>query len=659
MTATWADASAAWSDSVEAWAYPGVTDLNVTFEWSPSTDPGDSPVWVDFTSSVRSGRISRGRQSEFDRTSAGRLSLEVDNRDRGFDPWVTATARPNKRVRVSVGTTPDVQVVFDGWIDGFPQLYDPPNDATVSLDATDGFKLLSRFELDAIYGSVVAADAPHGWWRLADDLPRATVLTDSSGNGNDGTWKGTPTNTGSLITDGPGAVKLDGSGDNTDGSADGAVVTGANLSAAPLSIEAWVKTGKFGTNLSFICGQTHVVSNTFLTDFGLGMSNSTGRAQMLVFMGGSSATLNGTTDLRDTGVHHLAATIDSSRNCRLYVDGALQAGPTVVGSSTVIDASGSFRIGKTPVGADPGAGSSYKSFNGEICEVAVYDRALSAAEVLEHYTAGAAPWANDTTGVRVGRVLTLAGWRSGERDIETGASVLGPATNIEGKSALDHLLAVEQTEQGRFFVKGDGTAAFYSRNHEVSLTAQAAYTEADYTDLMFDFSEANMVNDCTVTREGGLPQRAQNATSIAAYWRVSETMSGLLYSTDNEAQAMAEWRVGNLSQPVLRPSSLTFLPFADLPDLFPRVLARELGDRITVTRELDGSDIDVDAVIEGIEHRFSPRQWETSFNLSPLQYGQFGPGGGQGLKYWTLSDAGSSAAIVELSRLDNENILGA
>ena len=32
MTATWADASAAWSDSVEAWAYPGVTDLNVTFD---------------------------------------------------------------------------------------------------------------------------------------------------------------------------------------------------------------------------------------------------------------------------------------------------------------------------------------------------------------------------------------------------------------------------------------------------------------------------------------------------------------------------------------------------------------------------------------------------------------------------------------------------
>ncbi len=656
--ATWADATATWSAASAAWAYPGVTDLNVTFEWSPSTAPGDAPVWVDFTDKVRSGHISRGRQSEFDRTSAGRLSLEVDNRDRGFDPWVTATARPNKRVRVSVGTTPDVQVVFDGWIDGFPQMYDPPNDATVSLDATDGFKLLSRFELDAIYGPVVEADSPHGWWRLADDLPRATVVADSSGNGNDGTWKGTPTNTGSLVTDGPGAVKLDGSGDNTEGSADGAVVTGANLSAAPLSIEAWVKTGKYGTNLSFICGQTHVVGSTFVNDFSLTMDNSTGVPQFEAQVGGINVSRVGTTVLRDTGVHHLVGTVDSSRVCRLYVDGVQQGGNGTGGSTTAIDASGSFRIGKTPVGSDPGAGSSYKSFNGEICEVAVYDRALSDAEVLEHYTAGAAPWANDTTGARVARVLNLVGWPAGERDIETGALVLGPATNIEGKSALDHLLAVEQTEQGRFFVKGNGEAAFYSRNHEVSLTAQAAFTEADYTDLMFDFSEANMVNDCTVTREGGLPQRAQSATSIAAYWRMSETISGVLYSTDNEAEAMAEWRVSNLSQPTLRPSRLTFVPLADLPDLFPRVMERELGDRITVTRVLAGDDIEVDAVIEGIEHRFSPRWWETSFNLSPLQYGQFGPGGGSGKKYWTLSGPGSSAEIRELSKLDNDNRLG-
>ena len=655
-TTGWADGVRTWSDATRAWAYPGVTHLAAKFEWSPSTAPGASPVWVDITDLVRSGSIRRGRQSEFDRTSAGTLSIEVDNTDRAFDPWVTSTARPNKRIRVSVGTTPDITYLFDGWIDGFPQMYDPPNDATVSLTATDGFKLLSRFELDAIYGPTVEADSPHGWWRLADDLPRATVVADSSGNGRTGTWKGTPRAGQSLVTDGPGSVSLDGAGSTTEGSADGAVITGANLSAAPVSIECWVKTGKYGTNNSFICGQTHTVGAGGTIDFGLVMDNETGVPSFLAVVGGLNIACVGSTVLRDTGIHHLVGTVDSSRVGRLYVDGALQATHNPGATSTTIDASGSVRIGKSPVMAEPGSGWGYKSFKGDICEVAVYNTALSAARVLAHYQAGATPWANDTTGARVTRILNLVGWPSGDRIINTGESTLGAAQNIEGKSALDHLLAVENTEQGRFFISGSGAAVFFSRTHEVNLPNRAEFTEADYIDLAFDFSEANLVNDCTVTRESGLPQRAQNATSIAAYWRVSEKLSGLLYSTDNEAKSMAEWRVNNMGDPTLRPSRLTFWPLANLPDLFPRVLARELGDRISVTRQLDGSDIDIDAVIEGIEHRFTRREWETSWNLSPLQSGQFGPGGTTG-GYWRLSGPGASAETRERSKLNNNNRL--
>jgi hypothetical protein len=650
MVTTWSDASATWSDASAAWAYPGVTELGATFEWSPTTAPGEAPVWVDFTERVRGGSIQRGRQSEFDRTSAGRLSLTVDNRDREFDPEHNANARVNKRVRVSVGSSPDIVYVFDGWIDQLPQTYDPPNDAVVELTATDGFKLLARHELDPIYGSVLEADAPWGWWRLADDLPTATVVADASGNDRTGSWKGTPSSTGSLLAAGPGGVKLDGSGDNIEGSADGAVVQ-HTLFAAPVSIECWVKTGKFGLNSSFICGQTHVVGSTFVHDFSLVMNNATGVPQFLALVGGIGVARTGTTDLRDTGIHHLVGTVDSSRVCRLYVDGVQQGGDGTAGSTTTIDGTGSFRIGKTPVGSDPGSGSAYKSFDGEICEVAVWDRALSGAEISEHYTAGAAPWANDTSGVRVGRILSLVGWRTGEREIETGASVLGPApSSVEGASALDHLLKVEETEQGRFFIAGDGTATFFGRNHKTT-TAVASFTDADYTDLEFDYSEANLVNDMTVTREGGLPQRAVDQDSIDAYWRSSDTMSGLLYSTDNEAKAMAEWRVGNQAVPTLRPTGLTFVPVGDLPDLFPRVLARELGDRISVTRELTGTDVTVDAVIEGIRHDFRPRWWETSWNLSPLTYGTFGPGGGHGYSYLTLGDA-------TLGQLDNNNRLG-
>ena len=668
MTAsTWADATATWADATATWSDAGVTDLNAKFEWSPSTDPGDAPVWEDITELVRAGRIFRGRQSEFDRTSAGRMTLTVDNRARTFDPVADSQARPNVRVRATVGSGADLVALFDGWIDQLPQEYRPPADATVQLTATDGFKMLARFELDPIYAGVVAADGPYAWWRLADDLPTATVAADSSGNGRHGTWKGTPSSTESLLTDGPGGVSLDGSdvtGSNGDHvSSDGMVCTavqGGTVAVAPVTVEAWVRTGKFGTNLSFICGQTHVVSNTFVSDFVLGMNNSTGTPFFAALYGGGNAQATGTTVIRDTGVHHLVGTIDSSRVARLYVNGVLEASHTPAGSGLTIDSSGAFRVGKPPVGSDPGAGSSYKPFKGDVCEVAVYTRALSAAEILEHYNAGAAPWANDTTGARVARVLNLVGWPSGERSLNIGASSVGAAKGIEGSSALDHLLRVEQTEQGRFFIDGAGRAVFRSRNYETALTLEVTFDDGDIIDLMFDYSDDNLCNDCTVTRAGGTPQRAQDAASIATYWRASDNISGVLFATDNEAKSMAEWRVANFSQPTLRPTGLTFRPYRDLPDLYERVMMRELGDWISVTRTLSGDDIEVDAVIEGITHDFRPGvDWRTSWNLSPLMYGQFGPGGGSGNRFWTLApNSGATQAQQDLAKLDNDNRLG-
>ena len=636
MGSYWADATAAWADATATWSQDTIT-LDPTIEWSPSTLPGETPSWEDITSYVRRGTISRGRQSEFDRTSAGRLSLVVDNRDRTFDPEANADARPNRRIRVAVGAGADTIYLFDGFIDGLPQAYNPPADATVSLTATDAFKLLARFQLDAIYGSVVADDSPWGWWRLADDLPQTVTAADSSGNGFHGSWKGNPQATQTLLTDGPGGVTLD-------GEADGVVISAGTLPSTPLTIEAWVKTGKYGLNHGFICGQTHEIGGSnpqFIRDVTLTMDNDTGVAEFSArVVGESNITVIGTTVLRDTGVHHVVGTIGTDRKLRLYVDGALQGGPSTAATGTSLDSSGRFRIGRPPTNNETGSGDTYKCWNGDICEVAVYDRALSAGEVLEHYTAGAAPWSGDTTGDRVDRVLDLVGWPSGDRNLGAGASTLGPATGVAGRSALDHLLAVEQTEQGRVFVAGNGDISFFGRNYEVSGTVEASFSDDEIADLMFDYSDANLVNDYTVTRDGGLPQRATDATSIANYWRNSETISNVMYSTDNEALAMAQWRVSNFSAPTMRPTGLTFKPYRDLTGMFHRVLGRELGDRISVTKVLAGTDVEVDAVIEGISHQFSPgNDWQTSWNLSPIITGQFGPGGGGGLTYLKLNDA--------------------
>lgn len=658
---TWADATATWADATATWAYSGVTDLSFKCEASPTTDPGDTPVWVDITSLVRSGRVTRGRQSEFDRTSAGKLTLTVDNRARLFDPTVSGFARVNKRIRVSVGSAPDTVVVFDGWIDSIPQSYRGPGDAVTELTVTDGFKVLANYELDEIYGSVVEGDSPYLWWRFMDDLPLSTVCADASGNNRDGTYKGTPTLGECLVIDSPGgSVQMDSVSEQASGesfSSDG-VVTTFTLSSAPLTLECWIRTGHYGANSSFIAGQTHTVSSSsFSVDFGFTIDNSTGRPSFSALVGGITATVTSSTDIRDTGVHHLVGTVDSSRVVRFYLDGVL-VGSSTAGSTTSVDSTGSIRLGKPPVDfTGSGYTWGYRPFKGEASELAVYQSALSAGDVSEHYTAGSAAWANETTGARVTRILDLIGWPVGERSIDTGVSVLGAARNVAGSSALDHLLAVEQTEQGRFFIAGDGVATFFDRHHETTVTTQADIADGEPDGLEFEYSDANLINDCTVTREGGVPQRAQDAASIATYWRQSEVLTGLLYSSDSEALAMAQWRVQNFGNPVLRPSALRFKPLINLPTLYPRIVNRELGDRISVTKTpLTGADIEIDAVIEGITHEFAGgMHWVTSWNLSPLIYGVFGPGGGGGQTYWTLS--GPGALNPSLSQLDSDNRL--
>ena len=657
--ANWADGTVSWADGSYTWASDTGTELTVgndltpIVEWSPTTGPGATPVWVDITEYVRSGSIDRGRQSEFDRTSAGKLRLSLLNMDRTFDPEYNSNATVNKRIRVSCtdgAAVGNLIRLFDGWIDAMPQSYVPPNLATVELEATDGFKLLGRFELDEIYGSVVEDDSPHGWWRLSDDTPKSTVLADASGNGHTGRWVGLPSSTeGLLRASSNGAVRFDGENDI-------GVVEATNLSTGPLSVECWFRSSKYGLNSATLVTQAQIVVGGFSPEpaWHLILDNNTGFAKFRVQSSGSNYNCENSVDLTDGEPHHLVGVFGSDRIVRLYVDGVAVTPVSSVAPTLVINGSGKIRIGAPAMIKGEGASVGFKNFEGDMGEVALYDYALTPTQVLAHYTAGHLPWSGDSTGDRVSRILDLVGWPSSERFIEDGISTLDSAPDsVLGATALDHLMAVEQTEQGRFFISGGGYAAFYSRHHETTLTAEATFTDAQVNDIEFAYDDTNLCNDMTVTREGGLPQRAQTAGVIAGTeWRYSESLSGLLTSTDSEALNLAEWRVGNYSTAEIRPRGLQFRPMRDLPGQYHAVLDRELGDRISVTRSLPGDDVTVDAVIEGITHRFDvDGTWQTSWNLSPLLQGNFGGGGGSGYKFWQLDHA-------TLSRLDDSNRLG-
>lgn len=520
-----------------------------------------------------------------------------------------------------------------GFVDRWPQDAARGFTATAKLTATDGFKILSQVDVASAFEEQMRTVAPAAWWRLGDAVPTDRVCLDSSGNHRDGVYYGEPGSTGSIVDGATGdAVEFDGEDDRVifDGS--------WMLTAAPLSVVAWVQTSSTASTdptLIFIQyrlfgvggGATTFAPVVALALTGAGFAQFTARSA-----GPSTGSVTGAVDLRDGRPHMLAGTIDSSKVPRLYVDGTLVATGAALGSAT-LDTSDGLRIATGPVG-----GSGYNRFAGIIDELAVYTNAMSDATVAAQWDAGADPWSGDLPGPRITRFLDVAGWPAGDRDLDTGSSVMGPFAST-GTTVLAAIQDAEATEAGRLWMSPAGKVTFRSR-HSRATDPRAVTPQATFTDdgtatnplhptvCELDFSDDLIVNIVTVEWSGGA-ETVTDATSVAAYGPRSMTVQTQLGSSV-DARSRAQWMLSRYAQPRVRPVSVTIRPSADAR-LWRPALTLRIGDRVTVRRRPadTGSVTTVTAWIEAVEHRISDgvNTWETTFGLSPTPTGTDGPGG--------------------------------
>lgn len=127
--------------------------LTITFEVSWSTAWNAAASYVDESAFVRSFSLHRGRSSAFDQFQAGKLTVELDNTTRRFDPIVGASALspnvvPRKLCRLSATYNAVTYRLFTGYLTGLPQLGEMSNTlGTATLEAADGFNILSRAKM--------------------------------------------------------------------------------------------------------------------------------------------------------------------------------------------------------------------------------------------------------------------------------------------------------------------------------------------------------------------------------------------------------------------------------------------------------------------------------------------------------------------------------
>ncbi len=247
--------------------------------------------------------------------------------------------------------------------------------------------------------------------------------------------------------------------------------------------------------------------------------------------------------------------------------------------------------------------------------------------------------AAELSGTRVGNVLDDYGWDAALRDIDNGQSTIQATGAQVNVNALSHLFNVQASESGIMYIAGDGDVQFEDRTHRQitpHTVSQATFGddagESSYKMLAPSFDDEYIYNTVTRTRVGGTLQSATDAASTTAYGPRTDSVTGLLMTSDGDALSQAQYILSRYKDPVLRAKSITIYPQARPADLWPKVLGFDISTRITL--RLNQASLDKDYFIEGISHDVNAQTgtWATTWQLSEAD----------NQVYWALGVAGYS-----------------
>jgi len=254
--------------------------------------------------------------------------------------------------------------------------------------------------------------------------------------------------------------------------------------------------------------------------------------------------------------------------------------------------------------------------------------ATDATKVLSNYdrvALGTPVGAGEDSGARVDRVLDSVSWPVGSeyRDVAVGDSTLQGTTM--DRSAWEELLKVQDSEIGSVYVDAAGRVVFRNRHSLMESTRSATVQGAFGDDVgQLPFVSADTVYDDTtlnnvvrVSNVGGTQQTAEDTSSQQQYLIHTFDRTDLILQTDTEAADYAAFILHQTREPELRVTSLVVDPHDDPDDLFPQVLGRDFGDRISLTREPPGGGtLSREVFVIGVSHDIpGPNAWRTTWSL--------------------------------------------
>jgi hypothetical protein len=236
---------------------------------------------------------------------------------------------------------------------------------------------------------------------------------------------------------------------------------------------------------------------------------------------------------------------------------------------------------------------------------------------------------NEHTGERIGRILDAIGWPTADRDLSPGQTVCGQWAP-DGATALDQIRNLADTEQGLFYIAGDGKATFRDRNWQMTaahaITARATFgdsgSEIKYRDITIQGNDLEHIRNVVTVTYPDASVTVKDATSIGQYGAQTDsvTATDLQPWAGNQARQLGNYRLRARKDPLTRVPSLVVDPRAGtLSATLPAVIDLELGDRVNAKRRPTGGTgtFSQDCSVQGIDHDVTPATWRTNLYLAP------------------------------------------
>ena len=248
---------------------------------------------------------------------------------------------------------------------------------------------------------------------------------------------------------------------------------------------------------------------------------------------------------------------------------------------------------------------------------------LLAQRALSAHTA-----TSEITGARINAVLDRSevDWPSSLRDIDTGSQLLQADVVTDGTNVLEYLQTVTNTEPGSIFIGSDGFIVFKDRTVAPVSGSQVVFADdnsgVQFSEVQVIYGSELLYNYIQIERNNGGTAIAQDDDSINSYGQQALIQSGLLMNSDADALSLANYLLGEFSEPEYRFETLTVQLEALSSLNQTKVLGLEIGDvcQIKFTPNNVGTQIDKFASIIRIDHDIQPASHRITFGFQTLDF---------------------------------------